>query len=120
MSKSNPKKKAEVSQLNENGRRTSDDRRKVVMQIQEERRKGSRRRNIDPTTCERDYKDAEIEFMKAMDDYKQSSGRMFPTCSEILEVLLKLGYQKVEENQTAVTPMVVTDNLFMDASPSAK
>ena len=30
------------------------------------RRKVERRRQIDPTTCERDYSDDEIDFMKAM------------------------------------------------------
>jgi hypothetical protein len=29
-----------------------------------------------------------------MQAYKQSSGRMFPTWSEVLEVLQGLGYQK--------------------------
>ncbi len=32
--------------------------------------------------------------MQAMHDYKQSSGRMFPTWSEVLEVLKALGYEK--------------------------
>ena len=32
--------------------------------------------------------------MQAMQDYKQSSGRMFPTWSEVLEVLRGLGYEK--------------------------
>ncbi|MDA8745086.1 hypothetical protein N9N28_10680 [Rubripirellula amarantea] len=63
------------------------------------RRKTQRRRHIDPTTCERDYNDAEIEFMRAMDDYKQSSGRMFPTCSEVLEVIRNLGYYQLSEDQ---------------------
>lgn len=57
-----------------------------------ERRKVARRRQIDPTTCERDYSGEEIEFMHAMDKYKRMSGRMFPTCSEILEVIRGLGY----------------------------
>jgi hypothetical protein len=65
-----------------------------------ERRKVQRRRQIDPTTCERDYTDVEIEFMHAMDAYKRASGRMFPTCSEILEVIRDLGYQKVEKTET--------------------
>jgi hypothetical protein len=39
---------------------------------------------------------AEREFMRAMDAYKESSGRMFPTWSEVLEVLQHLGYQKDE------------------------
>ena len=60
----------------------------------ERREKVNRRRQIDPTTCERDYTDAEVEFMHALDQYKRSSGRMFPTCSEVLEVLRGLGYEK--------------------------
>ncbi len=59
-----------------------------------ERRKVERRRLIDPTTCERDYSLDEVEFMKAMDEYKRTSGRMFPTWSEVLEVVRALGYAK--------------------------
>lgn len=51
-----------------------------------------RRRLIDPTTCERDYGADEIEFMRAVEAYKRASGRMFPTCSELLEVVRSLGY----------------------------
>lgn len=53
-----------------------------------------RRRLIDPTTCDRVYGAAEIEFMQALDCYKRASGRMFPTCSEVLEVVRSLGYVK--------------------------
>jgi len=60
-----------------------------------DRRKVERRRQIDPTTCERDYKPDEVEFMRAMDDYKRRSGRQFPTWSEVLEVIRDLGYRKV-------------------------
>jgi len=56
--------------------------------------KTARRRNIDPTTCERDYSSEEREFMMAYEAYKRSSGRNFPTCSEILEVVRSLGYSK--------------------------
>ncbi len=62
-----------------------------------DRRQVERRRQIDPTTCERDYQPEEIEFMRAMDDYKRRSGRQFPTWSEVLEVLRDLGYRKVAE-----------------------
>jgi hypothetical protein len=81
-------------------RRSTPDRRKKSAPVATERRKierrakVNRRRQIDPTTCERDYTVDEIEFMNALDDYKRSSGRMFPTCSEILEVVRKLGYEK--------------------------
>lgn len=59
--------------------------------------KNERRKQIDPTTCERDYDAEEVEFMKAMDDYKRQSGRQFPTWSEVLEVLHAIGYRKVAE-----------------------
>lgn len=65
----------------------------------EPRRKKQRRRHIDPTTCERDYSNPEIEFMRAMDDYKRDAGRMFPTCSEVLEVIRALGYYQLTEEQ---------------------
>jgi hypothetical protein len=61
------------------------------------RQVSGRRRFVDPTTCEREYTEAEMEFMKAMNEYKKRSGRMFPTWSEVLEVLRDLGYEKVEE-----------------------
>ena len=67
----------------------------AVQRRQTERRaKVNRRRQIDPTTCERDYTADEVEFMSALDDYKRRSGRMFPTCSEVLEVIRGLGYEK--------------------------
>jgi len=62
-----------------------------------DRRKVERRRMVDPTTCERDYSDDEVDFMRAMDEYKRKSGRQFPTWSEVLEVLHSIGYRRVAE-----------------------
>jgi hypothetical protein len=73
------------------------------------RASSGRRRHIDPATCERDYSEIELEFMQAMQQYKQSSGRMFPTWSEVLEVLQSLGYRKpasFEVGQTATAESV--------------
>jgi len=56
-----------------------------------------RRRLIDPTTCVRAYTDDDIQFMKAMDQYKLENRRQFPTWSEVLEVLNALGYRKVAD-----------------------
>lgn len=84
-----------------NDRRAKEERRKESVPVAVERRtterrgKVQRRRQIDPTTCERDYSGEEIEFMQAMDAYKRASGRMFPTCSEILEVIRGMGYVRV-------------------------
>lgn len=68
----------------------------------EKREKVQRRRQIDPTTCERDYSEQEVEFMNAMDEYKRTSGRMFPTCSEVLEVIRDLGYVQLTPAEIAV------------------
>jgi hypothetical protein len=84
-------------------RRQTDRRKKDVpvtverRQGQERRNQGERRRQVDPTTCERDYSDEEIVFMKAMDHYKRANRRPFPTWSEVLEVLYALGYRKTAE-----------------------
>lgn len=67
----------------------------------ERRQKVNRRRQIDPTTCERDYTDDEVQFMNALDDYKRASGRMFPTCSEVLEVVRSLGYVRLSPSELA-------------------
>ena len=73
----------------------------------ERRQKVNRRRQIDPTTCERDYTDDEVEFMNALDDYKRKSGRMFPTCSEVLEVVRSLGYVRLSPTDLAAGRMTV-------------
>ena len=40
-----------------------------------------------------------MEFMLAMNEYKRRSGRMFPTWSEVLEVLQGLGYKKMDTGE---------------------
>jgi hypothetical protein len=88
--------------------RRANDRRKRSIPVATERRtgadrrdeRGERRRQIDPTTCERDYSTDEIEFMKAMDQYKRENRRPFPTWSEVLEVLRAIGYRRVAEPST--------------------
>jgi hypothetical protein len=97
-----PKNPAAAAELNRRSQpdRRGEDRRKQDAMVAVERRQGERRakvqrrRQIDPTTCEREYSPEEIEFMHALDAYKHASGRMFPTCSEILEVIRDLGYAK--------------------------
>jgi hypothetical protein len=91
--------------------RRIDDRREQDLPVESERREGQRRqvqrrRQIDPTTCERDYSGDEIEFMQALDQYKRDNGRMFPTCSEVLEVIRALGYFRVDENGIPLHPPI--------------
>jgi hypothetical protein len=98
---SHPEGTVPVDRRRQMDRRTGADLRKRQEPVAVERRqlerrvKVSRRRQIDPMTCERDYTTDELEFMGALDEYKRTSGRMFPTCSEILEVIRNLGYAKM-------------------------
>lgn len=105
--------------------RRADERRKQSATVAVERRQGERRvkvqrrRQIDPTTCERDYNDEEIVFMQALDAYKRASGRMFPTCSEILEVLRGLGYVRVSPTPAAAEASPSEAATFGDADSLA-
>ncbi len=86
----------------DNERRKGEQMVAVERRATERRAKVQRRRQIDPTTCERDYSTEEVEFMNALEKYKRTSGRMFPTCSEMLEVVRSLGYVKMTVNETPV------------------
>jgi hypothetical protein len=107
--------KAELVEDSE--RRHHGDRRKRAIPVAVERRsgrdrraeRGERRRQVDPTTCEKEYSDDEIDFMKAMDLYKRANRRPFPTWSEVLEVLRALGYRRTEK-PTALPGLPITAN----------
>lgn len=72
-------------------------------------RKGSgRRRWVDPATCDREYSQAEVEFMQAMQAYKTESGRTYPTWGEVLQVISRLGYQKQAPEPTPEAPSSTT------------
>jgi hypothetical protein len=107
--------KVTIDQRKPGNRRGTTDRRVgkepavVERRLGQRREKVNRRRQIDPTTCERDYSDDEVEFMHALDRYKRASGRMFPTCSEVLEVLRALGYEK-NPSARPVVPAPVSDS----------
>ncbi len=57
-------------------------------------RSSTRRPPSTPPARDNSASAAEAELMNAMQAYKEWSGRMFPTWSEVLEVLKSLGYQK--------------------------
>lgn len=60
----------------------------------ERREKKDRRRRIDPTTFEKQYTDDELEFMNAMQRFKELSGKTFPTYGDVLKVAVMLGYRR--------------------------
>ncbi len=56
-----------------------------------------------PATAEVEYTDDEREFMVALDRWKRENRRPHPTCSEVLAVLVALGYRKVAEGRPLPT-----------------
>jgi len=60
----------------------------------ERRVKKDRRKRIDPTTFDKQYTDDEMEFMNAMQRFKDHSGKSFPTHGEVLKVAAALGYRR--------------------------
>jgi hypothetical protein len=63
-----------------------------------ERRRGpGRRRSDDRKSAEEGEMTTEqFEFVMAIETYKKVNKRMFPTWTEVLEVISQLGYRKVE------------------------
>jgi len=72
----------------------------------ERRARKDRRRRIDPTTFDKQYTGDEMEFMNAMQRFKEHSGKSFPTHREVLRVLVDLGYRRA---------IVEADNAGADA-----
>ena len=64
-----------------------------------ERRRGpGRRRTDDRRSAEEGEMTVEqFEFVMAVETYKKLNKRMFPTWTEILEVVQQLGYRKIEQ-----------------------
>jgi hypothetical protein len=73
----------------------------------EKRTKKDRRRRIDPTTFEKQYTDDETEFMNAMQRFKESTGRNFPTYGDVLKVAAAIGYRRmvIDEQPSWVDPL---------------
>ena len=69
-------------------------RRPMATASSERRQKKERRRRIDPTTFEKQYTDDEMEFMNAMQRFKELSGKTFPTYGDVLKVAVSLGYRR--------------------------
>ena len=86
-------------------RRTAEDRREDTGL---ERRRGpGRRRSDDRRSAEEGEMSAEqFEFVMAIETYKKVNKRMYPTWTEVLEVITQLGYRKVEHR-----------NIKMDSVP---
>lgn len=66
------------------------------------RRRGPGRRRTDERKAaeEGHMSDEQFEFLMAIDEYKKTNARPFPTWTEVLEVIKALGYRKVADPQS--------------------
>jgi hypothetical protein len=64
----------------------------------ERRARKERRKRIDPTTFEKQYTDDELEFMNAMQRFKERTGRPFPSHGEVIKVAVSMGYRKLVDD----------------------
>lgn len=64
---------------------------------QYDRRRGPGRRRTDfrKAAEEGHMNEEQLEFIRAVDEYKRVNHRPFPTLTEVLDVLLYLGYRRV-------------------------
>ncbi len=67
-----------------------------------DRRRGpGRRLSFERKYAEEGYMtDEQFEFIMAVDQYKRENRRPFPTWTEVLELIIALGYRKVAEPQS--------------------
>jgi hypothetical protein len=66
-----------------------------------ERRRGPGRRRADDRRSaeEGEMNTEQFEFVMAIETYKKVNRRMYPTWTEILEIMQQLGYRKVEHRE---------------------
>ena len=85
-------------------RRKSDDRRGSIIdrRLGLDRRRGPGKRLADDRKSaeEGQMSDEQFDFLMAIDEYKRTNSRPFPTWTEVLDVIKALGYRKVAEPQS--------------------
>ena len=70
-----------------------------------DRRRGPGRRRTEERKSaeEGQMTDEQLEFLIAIEEYKKCNATLFPTWTEVLEVMKALGYRKVAEPQSLAT-----------------
>lgn len=79
-------------------RRTGADRRDgqpAASQFDRRRGPGRRRTDYRRDAEEGHMNEEQLEFIKSIDEYKRANHRPFPTWTEVLDIILYLGYRKV-------------------------
>jgi hypothetical protein len=72
--------------------------------LPQRRSQKERRKRIDPTTFEKQYTEEELEFMNAMQRFKERTGKPFPTHGEVIKIAVSLGYRKLHSDDSPQGP----------------
>lgn len=85
-------------------RRTGIDRRQIGHSTNLERRRGPGRRRTDFTRTaeEGEMNREQFLFLMAIDAFKQVNGKTFPSWTDVLEVIRKLGYRKTMPSELSL------------------
>ena len=78
-----------------------DRRKEIIRRNGMDRRRGPGRRRSDSRRSaeEGEMNDEQFVFIQAIDEYKKANNKPFPTWTEVLDILIALGYRKVAEPQ---------------------
>jgi hypothetical protein len=90
--------RSDVERRSEIDRRSGADRRCAAdTRSNMDRRRGPGRRRTDYRRAaeEGHMNEEQLDFLKAVDEYKRVNDRPFPTLTEVLDIVLYLGYRKV-------------------------
>lgn len=78
------------------------DRRTDFTGLERRRGPGVRRTTFAKSAEEGEMTGEQFLFIKAIDAYKRVNGRPYPTWTEVLEVMRKLGYRKTQPTELAI------------------
>ena len=96
-------------------RRCGDSRRMDVVdrRLGLDRRRGPGRRLSEDRKAAEEGRmsDEQLQFLLAIEEYKRSNSRPFPTWTEVLDVIQALGYRKVAEPQALDEPIEEEDQI---------
>ncbi len=104
MTEKEPEKRQGESRRKADRRKSSDRRAGYDRRAGKERRASSGRRTddieehrkVERRINEYPMSDEELDFIKAVNEYKQRYNKPFPTWSEILHILKSIGYERVD------------------------
>ena len=86
-----------------------------------ERRRGPGRRRSDDRKAaeEGEMTNEQFEFCMAIETYKKVNKKMYPTWTEVLEVMMQLGYRKVQSRNIKLENCPEPELFKMPASPKS-